>query len=254
MRRLLAVLLLAPVLQAAKKAPPRPARPQVLCVRGMGDGFGSQTFSQMTAVAYCLREETCCYKHTAIRTIAHPYTALEKGANATETPQFLAAFKGFASTAGCENRAKCDTQIHSYEGMREVARSSEPDLWFTQEARDLMYGWYAAAPHKPKKVDKCDLAVHVRRGDVTRDKKFQAFRYVDDERYLKAIENALSVMHGRVARPAGVAAAPAARPRVCVFSVREALGSWWLRWSRLLSCRRAAIAAITIAAAIAPPP
>ena len=66
--------------------------PEALCVRGMGDGFGSQLFSQMTTIAYCQTTRHCCYVQTAIKSIDHPYNAVSshlKGVSCA-TPHRLA--------------------------------------------------------------------------------------------------------------------------------------------------------------------
>ena len=52
------------------------APPKAVCVRGMGDGFGSQLFSQMTTIAYCQTTRLCCYVQNAIESIDHPYNAV----------------------------------------------------------------------------------------------------------------------------------------------------------------------------------
>jgi len=73
-----------------------------------------------------------------------------------------------------------------------------------------------AAPHKPRRLENCTLAVHIRRGDVKDDTTWfsngtgrvtDSHRYVSNERYLEAITSALRVIEPKPHRPV-----------VCVFS------------------------------------
>ena len=60
--------------------------PEALCVRGMGDGFGSQLFSQMTTIAYCQTTRLCCYVQNAIKSIDHQYNAVSSHLKGSRAP------------------------------------------------------------------------------------------------------------------------------------------------------------------------
>ena len=110
------------------------------------DGFGAQYQAMMSGVAYAhfMGYE---YVHTPFRRIDH-------NADAALMNQFI----GIPVTG-----ERADIRE---EGAALVNESETPDLYYTDEVRSLIRGWYHSAP-KPT-VNPEQIAIHIRRGDAAR--------------------------------------------------------------------------------------
>lgn len=111
-----------------------------------GDGFGSQYQGMMSGVAYA-RYMNYQYVHT-------PFRRLDHGTD-------VAAMNRFIGIPVTGQRADIRE-----EGAALVNGSDTPDLYYTEEVRSLIRGWYFSTD-KPR-VNPEQIAIHIRRGDAAR--------------------------------------------------------------------------------------
>jgi hypothetical protein len=115
-------------------------------ITGKTDGFGSQYHAVMSGVAICAKYNAV-YLHT-------PFVKMEHGEDVDELNRFI----GIPASRSQE----CISEKFS----GEVHYSDRPSLYYTPSVLQTLRSWYYST-EKPK-IQSPDIAIHIRRGDVTK--------------------------------------------------------------------------------------
>jgi hypothetical protein len=155
--------------------------------RGHGDGFGVQYYAAMTGLAYA-RHKNQAYRHLSFSYMDWPWlTSAELMAreNRFLTPGQIWAvkmnkFTGLRSDKLPKNLIKYNNSPI----IKEVQQSSRPEKYFTQSVREELRTLYF---HAAKPLDcKYDVAINIRRNDITREA--YPHRYVPLDQYRDLIK------------------------------------------------------------------
>ena len=132
-------------------------------IKGRTDGFGAQYNAILSGIAYC-HYKKFVYVHS-------PITQLEHDVDVKKANEFI----------GIPINLHPYTHKSTYEPI--VHWSKRPSLYYTTDVLNYIRKCYYSTP-KPS-VD-IDIAIHIRRGDVTRQQHTE--RYTDNVYYIKIIK------------------------------------------------------------------
>jgi hypothetical protein len=141
-----------------------------------GDGFGSQYQSVMSAIAYC-EYNNLIFKHVSFYKIAH-------NTDARKMNEFI----GVKNDPEVENLQANIIEKCGYNPA--VHYSKTPDIYYTDNVINKLRMYYYSTP-KPQ-VEVNDIAIHIRRGDVTKHNIKVLPRYTENEvykRYIKMLKS-----------------------------------------------------------------
>jgi hypothetical protein len=138
-----------------------------LTISGKSDGFGAQYYAVMTGVVYCMNRGYE-YVHT-------PFNSMQHGLNPLDMNEFV----------GFDNHVP-DTTTLTFPIISKVHNCKNPEEYFTQDAVKYLRNLYHTVP-KPKPCP-YDVAIHIRRGDVTEK---STNRWKDNEFYKQMLDNML---------------------------------------------------------------
>lgn len=142
-----------------------------ICSTLKTDGFGAQYWANMTCIAHC-RNNNFIYRHSPYIRIAH--YRIERQLNVKE----LNDFTGLKSDEDDDlTREIDDKRAWIFPWAR------DNDKWFTPEVCKEIRDMYYSTP-KPDDIIKCDVAIHIRRGDV----KEGSGRFIPISHYKQVIE------------------------------------------------------------------
>lgn len=136
-------------------------------IRGKTDGFGAQYQAIMSGLAYC-NYHRYIYVHT-------PFKQIEHGVDVAQANEFI----GIEEDTGCYE----DVKIYAEEYSHFVHIFATPSIFYNEQTLSILRNYYNKN-EKPV-IDNIDIAIHIRRGDVSYNKNKE--RYVDDEFYRKII-------------------------------------------------------------------
>ncbi len=161
----------------------------VLTISGRSDGFGAQYYACATGIAYA-RYKKYTYRHTPFKTLSHPYLTPQELGLVSNRLKYLSQIFAIKMNEFCGLRSDSidDPQnpvdINPGTGiMEEVSKSTRPDKYFTPKLKKYLRELYFSTPKPPP----CpyDVAIHVRRGDVTEHQ--YPHRYIPLEYYQNLI-------------------------------------------------------------------
>jgi len=136
-------------------------------IQDKNDGFGSQYHSIMSGIAYC-KFKKYNYIHTPFKKIQHNGD--------------VKSLNNFIGIPILPNRNNIHIDI-SEKHLDEVHWSVNPSKYYTDEVIEIFKKYYYSTP-KPD-IDNIDIAIHIRRGDVTSSIKN---RYTSNSYYNKIIK------------------------------------------------------------------
>jgi len=146
-----------------------------LTIKGREDGFGAQYHAMLSGIAYCYH-----YNHFYIHT---PFTKIEHCIDITKANLFI----GIPLT----NTSKIDIAKTFIE---EVHYSRSPSLYYSEEVLGFIRSCYYSTP-KPE-IDPIDIAIHIRRGDVTKEKNSE--RYKENVAYRNILKKICLLYPGKI--------------------------------------------------------
>ena len=124
-----------------------------ICSSLKTDGFGAQYWANMTCIAHC-RNNNFIYRHSPYIRTAH--FKIERQLN----PKELCNFTGLKSDDDDDlSREIDDKRAWIFPWSR------DNDKWFTPEICKEIRDMYYSVP-KSNDIVKCDVAIHIRRGDI----------------------------------------------------------------------------------------
>ena len=141
-------------------------------IQGKTDGFGSQYLSVMSGIAHCKRNNLI-YVHK-------PFSSMEHGVDVDLLNRFIGINNNFLLENGLMPTETDPVERQEY--SESVHWCHQPSVYYTEEVLGIIRGFYYYTP-KPS-VDELDIAVHIRRGDVTEDN----CRYTDNNFYVKLFQ------------------------------------------------------------------
>lgn len=136
-------------------------------ITGKVDGFGSQYQAIMSGIAFCLYKNYN-YIHT-------PFKILSNNESAENMNKFI----------GIPINNSKDTIHKSEKYAKNVHNSENPDMYYTKDALNIIKNYYYSV--KKPNIDKIDIAIHIRRGDVTQEHKKRKKRFTSNFKYKKII-------------------------------------------------------------------
>jgi len=143
-------------------------------VKGKRDGFGAQYQAIMSGIAYCESDENLVYVHSPFMYISHlPRHPL----SIREMNDFI----GIPPSPQVPQAEQKTIQVEPFSHW--VHNSTEPDLFYTAAVRQRLRDYYLST-WKPELLVVPEIAVHIRRGDVTPQIKT---RFVPNEVYQKVL-------------------------------------------------------------------
>jgi len=126
----------------------------IITISGKTDGFGAQYIAKMSGIAYA-RHAGYKYYHIPFRKMEHiPEGDVNK----------MEEFGGLRSDDVCKNLCVKNQKHQHY--ITEVHNSTNPEKYYTNSVREELRKMYDSTS-KPRRDPRCDVAFHVRRGDVT---------------------------------------------------------------------------------------
>tara|TARA_Y100000389_G_C17312594_1_gene438766 strand:- start:158 stop:925 length:768 start_codon:yes stop_codon:yes gene_type:complete len=141
--------------------PSKKREPKLITVTGKTDGFGSQIQAQYSAIAYCIYKNYQ-FVYTPMYKMQHDCdcNVMDKFANVSHIFTNINKLTPFQKTQVIE--VKEGPIVHG---------SSHPEFFYTHKVRQIFRECYYSTP-KPeldfyKPESKINVAVHIRRGDVT---------------------------------------------------------------------------------------
>ena len=137
-------------------------------IKGKTDGFGAQYQAIMSGIAYCNHNDYI-YVHT-------PISKLEHDTDVGKANEFIGI----------------DTSLlHSYDSIKikkeyesNVHYCKTPSIYYNSKVLEYIRNSYYST--KKPEIDPIDIAIHIRRGDVSKVKNKN--RYTDNDYYIKLIE------------------------------------------------------------------
>jgi hypothetical protein len=138
-----------------------------LTIKGKIDGFGSQYLSILSGISYC-NYKNYNYVHT-------PFIKIEHGTDKNKANKFIGI------KISKVNDISCNIIAHRY--ISEVHYSESPSLYYNEKVLDYIRKCYYST-EKPV-ISGVDIAIHIRRGDVSKNKNNH--RFVPNDVYLKII-------------------------------------------------------------------
>ena len=143
------------------------------------DGFGAQYHAIISGIAYAA-QENLVYVHSPLKALGSQH-----GGNVQE----LNAFIGIPPGKPPKNIDEMKEEAYS----ETVHLSENPSEYYTEDVVDKIRKYYYGS--KKPNISPPDIAIHIRRGDVTREKNrsevegpFGGNRYVENSDYKKIIE------------------------------------------------------------------
>ena len=141
-------------------------------IDGKTDGFGAQYLAKMSGFAYAQSSSDMCYQHQPFHEMEHL---------TTETVDDMNRFAGMTSDRQCKSTSP---EVSLF--REEVHWSEQPSKYYTPEVRsDLRRMYETSSEHKPRDHG-CDIAFHVRRGDVDVS---DTYRYTPNEEIRKHLDH-----------------------------------------------------------------
>lgn len=137
-------------------------------IKGKSDGFGAQYQAILSGIAYC-NYKNYIYVHTPIRTLEH-------NVDINKANEFIGI-----NTNSQEYNTNCKIEEHAYENKVHLCKT--PSIYYTDKVLDYIRKCYYSTA-KPC-VDLVDIAIHIRRGDVTTTSYKE--RYINNNNYKKII-------------------------------------------------------------------
>jgi hypothetical protein len=135
-------------------------------ITGKKDGFGAQYLSIMSGIAYC-RFKNYNYIHTPFKRIAH-------NGDVKSLNNFI-GIPNLHSKNNIDIKKKYSDEVHW---------SNNPSKYYTNDVITLLRNYYYTTS-KPV-IEKVDIAIHIRRGDVTMNKHSR--KYTSNSYYNKIIK------------------------------------------------------------------
>lgn len=136
-------------------------------IKGKCDGFGAQYQSILSGISYCAYKNYI-YIHT-------PFTQMEHNIDINKANEFI----GIHSNLEIYD-SNCKIIEKKYE--LEVNSCRKPSIYYTDKVLEYIRKCYYSS-EKPH-IGLIDIAIHIRRGDVTKGNK----RYTDNNFYAKIIQ------------------------------------------------------------------
>jgi hypothetical protein len=147
--------------------PVLPEEPKIYyTISGKTDGFGAQYHAMMSGIALC-ENKKYVYIHT-------PFKQMEHGVNIEKLNEFI-GIKG--ETAPCTIKEEWSREVHD---------SLTPSIYYTDKVIKIIRDAYYSTP-KPKISAGIDIAIHIRRGDVSNRKN--AERFTSNTEYAQIIRS-----------------------------------------------------------------
>ena len=138
-------------------------------ITGKKDGFGAQYQSIMSGIAYC-KFKNYNYIHTPLLRLSRQHTYDIKSLNNFIGIPYINSYNNI--------------NIHVKEPFSKIVNySSNPSKYYTNDVISTLKKYYYSTP-KPN-IENVDIAIHIRRGDVTNKMKQ---RYTKDSYYNKIIK------------------------------------------------------------------
>jgi hypothetical protein len=144
--------------------------------KGRIDGFGCQYQSIMSGIAIS-EYRNYNYIHT-------PFVTMEHDVDVDKLNEFIGIPITDISNILIEN------MIHE-KYSDEVNYASRPSIYYTNSVIKKIKGWYYNT--KKPEIDKIDVAIHIRRGDVSENGTHRE-RFISNDTYLKVI-NSLKIKY-----------------------------------------------------------
>ena len=135
-----------------------------LTIKDRKDGFGAQYQGILSGIAYC-NYKNYIYFHT-------PFTEMEHNIDINKANEFIGINKDYVLY-------DINCNIIELPYIYEVHKSNSPSIYYTDSVLEYIRNCY----YSSKKPDICevDIAIHIRRGDVTNDKNVE--RYIKNDVY-----------------------------------------------------------------------
>ena len=134
------------------------------------DGFGAQYLAIMSCYAFCYNNENATYIHTPFKKLCHG-----------ESVEKLNKFIGFPINNSIPKKIDFKNRYISA-----VHWSPNPDIFYTDEVKNmLLLNYYS---NKKPNINKIDIAIHIRRGDVNSNNLKTSYRYTSNDIYIKIIK------------------------------------------------------------------
>lgn len=132
-------------------------------IAGKEDGFGAQYQAIMSGIALCDYK-----KYTYVHT---PFNKMEHDVNVDELNEFIGIPQSIPNKAAITEK---------YSG--EVHSSPKPSVYYTPSVLQKIRSYYYSS--KKPEVPQIDIAIHIRRGDVTASDRG---RFTSNDKYIKII-------------------------------------------------------------------
>ena len=134
-------------------------------IAGKKDGFGSQYHAVMSGIALC-ESRNYTYIHT-------PFYTMEHGVDVDQLNEFIGIKQDIVNSS---------MQIFVEEYSGEVHYSSIPSIYYTPSVLQKIRSYYYSS--KKPDVGQVDIAIHIRRGDVTEK---DTIRFTPNHVYIRII-------------------------------------------------------------------
>jgi hypothetical protein len=141
-------------------------------ITGKTDGFGSQYLAIMSGIAYC-NHHHLIYVHT-------PVSSMEHDVDVDSLNTFIGINNDHLKQQNLMPSETDQVNSEQYSGL--VHFSPRPSIYYTEDVIRTIRNFYYST-EKPR-VDELDIAVHIRRGDVTEGN----IRYTDNAFYVKLFQ------------------------------------------------------------------
>jgi hypothetical protein len=142
-------------------------------ITGKTDGFGAQYLAIMSGIAYC-NHHNLIYVHT-------PFSNMEHDVDVDSLNTFIGINNDHLKLKNLMPSDKDQVTREQYSGL--VHFSPRPSIYYTEDVLRTFRNFYYST-EKPL-VDELDIAVHIRRGDVTEGN----IRYTDNAFYVKLFQD-----------------------------------------------------------------
>lgn len=153
-----------------------------ITIRRGNDGFGSQLFSIISGLAYCVKNN-CQYTHSQIDNIK----LIDKDEfQNDELSKSNSMINEIISNLGMDSK-RTDCQVYPF--LHNHIFDTGVDEFFTEEFIKLLNDSYKCSKPELFKNDKFNVAIHIRRGDdipTTTNPNFVDFQQNYNERWIKS--------------------------------------------------------------------
>jgi hypothetical protein len=141
-------------------------------ITGKTDGFGAQYQAMLSGLAFCTCKKGYTYVHS-------PFTTIEHGVDVNKANIFIGINNN--NNNNNNNNKLIPSDITIKKPLEpEVHWSLKPSRYYTDKVLTIIRQYYYST-EKPV-VDNIDIAIHIRRGDVTKGN-----RYIDNSFYKQLI-------------------------------------------------------------------